>query len=91
MKYDDELLTFKYFPDKEVSSVTTIMSGTAKEINDKYSTGEIVDFQLGDTFTINDEQVRIFAVQARLDIPERVFYVGPREFNSREIDMKKLK
>ncbi|UQX52295.1 hypothetical protein M5V91_14610 [Cytobacillus pseudoceanisediminis] len=91
MKVKDEAkIKIIYFSDEEVSNQVLIFDGTALQVREQQFGYDWDGFSLGDSFHLNDDKVRVYEIEQKLDTGEALYIIGPESINPNKIDFKKI-
>lgn len=86
---NDEVIII-YFQDETAEDLEVIYSGTHEELQRRYLGDNWKYFNLGDSFYLGEEKVRVFKkVRSIMSLQDR-YFIGPNEINSHNINYKNL-
>ena len=86
---NDEVIII-YFQDETAEDLEVIYSGTHEELQRRHLGDNWNYFNLGDSFYLGEEKVRVFKkVRSIMSLQDR-YFIGPNEINSHNINYKNL-
>jgi hypothetical protein len=88
---DNARIRIIYFSDETISKQVLIFDGSAKQIREQQFGFDWDGFGLGDRFHLNDEEVRVYAIEDKIDNGETLYVIGPNGLSPYKIDFKKIK
>ena len=92
LKIDDSAkILIIYFSDEKAIKQEVIFRGSADQLRKKYLGNDWDGFNLGDSFHLNDEKVRVYVIKGDLVQKNNEYFIGPDNLNSYKINYDKLR
>lgn len=91
-KIDDSAkILIIYFSDEKSLKQELLFSGSAEQLRKKHVGNDWDGFNLGDSFHLDDEKVRVYVKRTDLDQKNVGFFIGPDSLNPNKINYDKLR
>lgn len=89
INHDDEIIII-YFRDETGKDLEVVYSGTVDELQRNHLGDKWEYFNLGDSFHLGEEKVRVFSKSSDILSLKARYFIGPNEINSLKINYKNL-